>query len=169
MIRSRNALWLTVAAVLGTVMLATNACSGEKSGAAKAPQSPSAAPAASASVAQSDTAKTQSQLVVYYFCTNFRCGSCKYIEQNTEAALKEAFAGELASGRIVFKMLNIEEDTNKHFVDDYKLATKSVVVSELKGGTQTRWKNLEQVWQLLRDDKKFHEYIIKEVNAYLAG
>ena len=113
------------------------------------------------------TPKEDRQLVVYYFMTTARCQSCHFIEETTKAAINENFAAQLKSGRIVFKMLNIEESPNEHFVQDYKLYTKSVVLSDLKAGKETRWINLDKVWQLIGEQKGFRDYIVKEVNAYL--
>lgn len=119
--------------------------------------------------APTETKADSRQLVVYYFHTTFRCPSCNYIEQTTEAAIKETFADELASGRMVFKSINIEEKGNEHFAKDYTLYTKSVIVSDMVNGEQTRWKNLEKVWQLIRKDDDFRAYIITEVKAYLGA
>ena len=113
--------------------------------------------------------KEERQLVVYYFMTTYRCPSCHFIEEFTRAAINENFAGQLKSGSVVFKMLNIEEPGNEHFATDYNLATKSVVLSDLLGGKQTRWANLEKVWQLIGNQQGFKEYIVKEVNAYLGA
>jgi hypothetical protein len=126
----------------------------------------STAPAVDSSTGGTADSKGR-QLVVYYFCTTYRCPSCHYIEETTQSTLKEAFADELKSGRVVFKMLNVEEAGNEHYTQDYKLYTKSVVLSDLTDGKQTRWKNLDQVWQLIRNDKGFHDYIVKEVKSYL--
>jgi len=37
----------------------------------------------------------------------------------------------------------------------------------MKSGKQKRWKNLEQVWNLLNDKDEFVSYVCKEVNAWL--
>ncbi|MBK6403606.1 MAG: hypothetical protein IPF66_00370 [Holophagales bacterium] len=50
---------------------------------------------------------------------------------------------------------------------DYRLYTKSVVVSEVKDGKEVRWKNLDQVWQLLGSPDAFQEYVEREVRSYL--
>lgn len=109
------------------------------------------------------------QLVVYYFMTSTRCQSCHFIEETTRAAIDENFAEQIKSGRIIFKMLNIEEPQNAHFENDYKLYTKSVILSDLNAGKETRWTNLEKVWQLIGNQQGFKEYIVKEVNAYLGA
>jgi hypothetical protein len=99
--------------------------------------------------------------------TTYRCPSCHYIEETTRAALNENFSEQLKSGRMVFKMLNIEEPANEHFVKDYSLYTKSVVLSDQKDGKETRWTNLDKVWQLIRNDAGFKNYIVTQVKAYL--
>lgn len=107
------------------------------------------------------------QVVVYYFYTTFRCASCMTIEKNTESALKDAFADAMASGRLVYKPLNIDEKENQHFAQDYQLYTKSVVLSLMKDGRETQFKNLDKVWQYLRNHEQFASYIQQEVSAFL--
>lgn len=111
--------------------------------------------------------KKDHQLIVYYFMSTYRCPSCHYIEETARIALNENFSEQLKSGQMVFKMLNVEEPANEHFVKDYKLYTKSIVLSDLKEGKEMRWNNLEKVWQLIGNDKGFKDYIVKEVRAYL--
>ncbi len=107
------------------------------------------------------------QVVVYYFYTSFRCSSCMAIEKNTGDALKDVFADDLASGRMVYKTVNIDEKGNEHFVQDYQLYTKSVVLSLVKYGKETRFKNLDKVWQHLRNREQFSRYIQQEASAFL--
>jgi len=64
-------------------------------------------------------------------------------------------------------VINIEEKGNEHFAQDYQLYTKSVVLSFVKGGKEVKFKNLEQVWQLLRDKDKFYNYIKSETQSFL--
>ncbi len=107
------------------------------------------------------------QVVVYYFYTTFRCASCMTIEKNTESALKDAFADAMASGRLVYKPLNIDEKENQHFAQDYQLYTKSVVLSLMKDGKETQFKNLDKVWQYLRNRDQFSAYIQQETENFL--
>ena len=60
-----------------------------------------------------------------------------------------------------------DEPANAHHVKDYGLFTKSVVVSEVQAGREVRWKNLDEVWPLLRDPEAFQDYVEREVRAYL--
>jgi len=52
-------------------------------------------------------------------------------------------------------------------VDDYQLYAKSVIVADVRGGDEVRWKNLTRVWQLTRDKERFIKYIQDEVRDYL--
>jgi thiol-disulfide isomerase/thioredoxin len=114
-----------------------------------------------------NTIQKNRQLVVYYFMGNYRCPSCMYIEKTTKATVNEVFSDQLKSGRVVFSAINIDEEPNKHYEKDYKLFSQSVIISDIKDGKELRWANLEKVWQLLNDDKRFKEYIIKEIKKYL--
>lgn len=112
-------------------------------------------------------AQNEDKVVVYYFHTTFRCPSCHKIEQYTEGGIKEYFAKEIESGDLEYKVVNIEEKGNEHFVQDYKLYTKSVVLSLIQDGKEAKFKNLEQVWQLLRNKDKFYQYIKNETQGFL--
>jgi hypothetical protein len=126
-------------------------------------QSTPSTPAAAA------TQSAQRKLVVYYLHGTYRCPSCNKIESLTKEAVQEGFAQAIAKGRVELRVLNVEEPGNEHFVQDYKLYTKSVVLSDLKDGKELKWKNLEQVWTLLGNETKFIDYIQKEMKSYLEG
>ena len=107
------------------------------------------------------------ELIVYYFHGNFRCRSCTMIENLTRQAVNTGFPDQLKHKRVVLKVINIEEPGNEHFVQDYKLYTKSVILSDRLNGKEQRWKNLDKVWTLLGDEQKFIDYIQTEVKALL--
>jgi hypothetical protein len=108
-------------------------------------------------------------VIVYYFHGNKRCNTCRTIEAYTEAAVNLGFPEELHSGRLVWKAVNVDDPENEHFVQDYKLTTRTVVLVDVDRGNQRRWTKLERVWQLVRDKEAFFEYITENTNAYLAA
>lgn len=110
-----------------------------------------------------------SKVVVYYLHNNFRCPNCYKIENYTKEAVNQNFSKELKDGKLVFKVINFDENPNKHYVEDYQLYTKSVVLSKTKDGKQVQWKNLDKIWTLLGDKKKFQEYIKTETTNFLKG
>ncbi len=77
------------------------------------------------------------------------------------------FAKELKHGRLEFRPVNVEETENKHFIQDYQLVTKSLVLSLVSDGKETKWKNLPDVWQLVSDRDKFFQYVKDEVEQFL--
>lgn len=112
-------------------------------------------------------------VVVYYFYTEPRCDSCKKIEAFTKEALNNKFATELKSGRLVWMPIDVKKEGNWHYVEEFKITSKSVIAADYKGEKPNKdqllnWKNLEQIWPLLKDKPKFIEYIQSETQAYLS-
>ena len=107
------------------------------------------------------------KVIVYYFLTNFRCASCHKIEKYTKEALEQHFKDELASGRLVFQPINIDEKENQHFIKDYRLYSKAVVLSMLTAGKEVKHKNLTKIWEYLGDKDKFYDYITSETSQFL--
>ena len=118
--------------------------------------------------ADADAATTGPQKVIaYYFYGNVRCDNCRKIEAYTGEAILTGFAEALDAGRLEWRRVNVDEPENKHFVKDYELVTRAVVVVDTRGGRQVRWKDLDQVWQMLDQKAVFLQYIRDEVRAYL--
>lgn len=109
------------------------------------------------------------RVIVYYFHTTYRCPTCHKIEKYTKETMESGFSQALRDGRVEFHVLNIDEPTNSHFIQDYKLYTKSVVVVSIKDGKQVRWGNLAKIWALVGNQQLFIKYIQDEVNRYLQG
>lgn len=134
-----------------------------------APRPVAARPAAPESVVQADLARVAPPATIFvtYFHTTARCTSCLKIEDLTNATMTTRFAAPIADKRIVWRSVNLDEPENNHFVKDYGLFTKSVVVTEVKEGREVRWKNLDKVWKLLGDPESFQAYVEKEVQGFL--
>jgi len=118
-------------------------------------------------VVETGSSVSDSKVVAYYFYTTARCVSCRKIEQYTKESLEKYFFDEIASGKVDFQMINIDEPQNKHFIQYYQLYTKSVVLSKVAYGKEEKYKNLDKVWQLLRNKEKFYSYIKDETEKFL--
>lgn len=114
---------------------------------------------------QPQNAKTK--FIAYYFHGTYRCPSCKTIEEWSYEAIKNSFQDELKNGRLVLKAFNVEEEQNRHFIKDYSLYTKSLIISKMNGEKEIEWKNLDKVWQLLRNQEKFFSYVESEIGKYM--
>ncbi len=108
-------------------------------------------------------AQPSSKTIVYYFHGQFRCYACLRIEELTRKALQKGFQKELSSGSVIFNAVNIDMPVNGHFIKDYRLETRSVVISQVTGSRETAWKHLEKTWDYLGDEKEFLKYIQDEV------
>jgi hypothetical protein len=107
------------------------------------------------------------KVIAYYLHGTFRCTTCRTIEQYSHDAIQTYFAKELGNGRLEFRPLNVEEPENKHFIQDYQLVTKSLVLSLVSDDKETKWKNLPDVWKLVGDKDKFFQYVKDEVEKFL--
>jgi len=124
-------------------------------------------PASDTRSAMTVTPAVQDGVVAYYFHTTKRCPSCRKIEAYSQLAVETGFPGDLASGRLQWRIVNIEEKGNEHFIKDYQLYTKSLILSEIRAGREVRWTNLARVWELLGDEPAFVAYVQKETHAFL--
>lgn len=107
------------------------------------------------------------RLIVYYLSEGKDCATCENIEAYTRETLDTHFADKLATGEIAFVTADMDAPQNKHFVTDYSLYTKSVVLSQIEDGDQVRWKNLEEIWGHVYDKEAFVAYVQKEIGAFL--
>ena len=111
--------------------------------------------------------KPSHYLVATYFHNTFRCATCMHIEEYSAKAIKTNFADELKNGTLVWRVINLDEPENNHFNEDYKLYTKSLIISEINDGKEVRWKNLEKIWTHVRDEEKFEQYVKSEIQDWL--
>jgi hypothetical protein len=109
----------------------------------------------------------ENKVIAYYFHGSFRCPTCHKLEQYSKEAIEENFKDEIAHGALEFAVINVEEKGNKHFVNEYQLYTKSLVISRIEDGKETKHKNLEKIWEYVRDKQKFFDYVTGEIQAYL--
>jgi len=107
------------------------------------------------------------KVIVYYFHGTYRCPSCTKIEKWSYEAIKDSFPKALNEDRLLWKPVNVDKPENRHFIKEYSLSTKSLIITEVKGDKQTKWKNLDKVWRLLRDQEKFFAYVTQEVRNYM--
>lgn len=107
------------------------------------------------------------KLIVYYFSQGKECVTCDQIEAYAREAVKTQFPKELASGEILWRKVDVDEPRNEHYISEYELYTKSVVLVRMEKGKQIRWKNLEDVWDLVSDQPAFTEYVRSQARQCL--
>jgi hypothetical protein len=175
----KYALMAFVAASVGAVVYKNlPCCSGDKAQAA--PVEAVAATEAAGPVVKSQ-AKTPAKAVkpagkpaaeaktavVYYFYTNTRCSSCQTIEAYTREAVTNRLAAGYKDWRVEFRGVNIDDKANEHFVQDYWLNSKAVIVQKFSDGKALKWGKLDRVWTLIGDKEAFTAYVVAETQKLL--
>ena len=105
--------------------------------------------------------------MVYYFHGDVRCPTCHKLESYAQEAVETTFAEELGAGLVQWKPVNVDRPENAHFVKDYQLVTKSVILSEVIDGRETDWKNLDKIWDLVGSKDVYLDYIRENVKIFL--
>jgi hypothetical protein len=110
-------------------------------------------------VAQAKEIAQGTHVVAYYLHGTFRCPTCYKLEQYSREAIETNFKDALASGTLEFKVINVEDKGNEHYTKDYQLYTKSIILSLLKDGKETKWINLNKIWEYVGNKKRFIDYV----------
>jgi hypothetical protein len=105
--------------------------------------------------------------IAYYFHGTSRCTTCRTIEAYAHEAVQTGFGDALNAGKLEWRALNVEEPANRHFIKDYQLYTRSVVLASYQGDKPLKWKNLDKVWELVGDKGQFTRYVQGEVKTFL--
>ncbi|MFA5005058.1 MAG: nitrophenyl compound nitroreductase subunit ArsF family protein [Candidatus Omnitrophota bacterium] len=113
--------------------------------------------------------KPAAKVIAYYFHGTFRCYSCTNMEKYSREAIETSFKDALASGSLEFKAVNVEDKGNEHFVNDYQLYTKSLILSLVKDGKEIKHKNLDKIWEHSRNKQKFIDYVTSEISNFMKG
>ena len=64
---------------------------------------------------------------VYYFHNARRCATCQAVEDVTKKSLKELYPEMIKAGQIVFKSLDIEDNSNKSLVKKYQVSGQTLL------------------------------------------
>jgi len=128
---------------------------------------PVAVEKATGAVEKTSVAPVNRRLIVYYLHGTARCFTCKKFESLTKKVMDESFGEEIKKGRMEYRVINVDKKENGHYVQDYQLYSKSVVLSDVLDGKQTRWKNLDHIWEKVRDEDAYKKYIRDQVASYL--
>jgi len=133
------------------------------------PSAPPRVPPNLQTTGQDTATPAAEKYVVYYFHVTLRCITCKKIEEYSREAVEQGFSRELREGTLTWRPVNVQLPENRHFIQDYQLFTKSVVVARFVNGERRQHKNLQRIWELVGDKSAFQKYVHDEVRALLGG
>lgn len=75
--------------------------------------------------------------VIDFHSTN-RCKTCKAIEANTKYTLDTYFAKELKSGKITFKIINVDKEENEQLAEKFQASGTSLFLNVVKNGKENK-------------------------------
>ena len=107
------------------------------------------------------------KVVATYFHGNVRCTTCRKVETYAREAVEEGFRSEIDAGVVEFRTINVEEPANRHYIQDYQLMTRSVVVTDEVEGAVAQWTRLDQVWAFVGNRPAYLNYVQDAVRGYL--
>lgn len=91
---------------------------------------------------------------VVYFHRGQRCGGCVYAEDRIRYTVGTYFKDELASGKVTFEVLNVEDKENATVVEKYSAFTSSLFINTVRDGTD-HIEEVTDIWLLLGNDEAF--------------
>ena len=89
------------------------------------------------------------------------------LHQYFELGKRRIETGQQQRGVVVFQIVNIEEDATRHFVNDFQLTNRSVVMLTRQNGKDLQWRRLDKVWEKISDDDAYKGYISENLAACL--
>jgi hypothetical protein len=133
------------------------------------PVAAAGSPGAVPHVAEPEPAVTTAnrRVLAFYFHGDARCWTCRTVEAYAKEAVELGFPERVADGSVVFLAVNVERAENRHYIDDFQLTSRTVVVAEEVDGVIVRWSRLDKVWQLANGHDLYLEYVRRAVNDLL--
>ena len=69
------------------------------------------------------------------------------IEERTRKAIQSNFGNAIKNGRLEIRSVNTDLPENRHFIEEYKLFSKAVVLVDVSDDKKDRWRNLSRIFQ----------------------
>lgn len=107
---------------------------------------------------------------IVFFHAKVRCPTCSAMERLVKQTLESDFKDEIRTGVFDFRILDYESPESKRIVEQYKIATATVLLFEQKEGKFADGRNLaESCWNLVGDESEFKKMIKKQLNGFIQG
>jgi hypothetical protein len=106
---------------------------------------------------------------VVYFHRTQRCNTCLYAEEATRYTIETYFADELASGKVTFQSVNVEDEANADIVEKYNNASYlTLCINTVRDGTD-HIEVVTDIWLVIGNDEAFAEIVKGKVEESLTG
>ena len=156
------------AVTLGLVVLAAVLMAGCTSQTGPVASVVTPAPAATSASTLAENV-TVTKLEVFHFHPIRQCDSCITLGDYANATVTTHFAGELASGKIVFRHINGELEENREVMEQYGATGSSLWLGvHTSDGMFYPEENIK-VWYRTDDQQRFMDYLKGVIEKRLAG
>lgn len=107
--------------------------------------------------------------IVYCFRRTATCEPCDNMRNWTGQLLQRDFAQALRTGSMALKEVNLDEPGGRRFVQEFQLTANTVVLAQYQGGMLTRYRNLEDLWDVVDKHEMFLQRLKVELDAFGEG
>jgi len=114
------------------------------------------------SISPSEVEKIQ----IFLFHATQRCRTCIAIGKLSGEMVNERFLGELSSGKIEFREINIDLPENKALAKKFRVSGSALYINTIANGEE----NISQdtkVWQLTNNPSDFKDYLGGKISNLL--
>jgi len=125
-----------------------------------------ASPAPEVEPASDSPSVSAEYIEVVYFHRSQRCSGCVYAENGIRYTLDTYFADDMEKDKIIFKVINLEDEENQFTVAEYGAYTSSLFINVVGNGTD-HIREVTDIWILLYNNEVFVDVVKSEISASL--
>ena len=114
-----------------------------------------------------DKQATKNVIEVIDFHSTNRCKACKAIEANTKYTLDTYFAKELKTGKITFKIVNVDKEENEKLAEKFQASGTSLFLNVVKNGKAKQIDLTEFAFMNGNDQKAFSDELKQTIAVQL--
>lgn len=110
----------------------------------------------------------QAVLLIQNFHLTNRCATCRAIEAAARKTLETNFKNEITEGRIVFSVIDVDDEANSKIAEKYQAAGSGLFVTKLfKGKEETKDLTDDGFSYARNEEAKFIEILKAQISEYL--
>jgi len=110
---------------------------------------------------------TKNVIEVIDFHSTNRCYTCKAIEANTKYTLDNYFAKELKTGKITFKVVNVDIKENEKFAEKFQASGTALFLNVVKDGKEKQVDLTNFAFMKGNDQKAFSDELKQTIAIQL--
>jgi len=115
-----------------------------------------------------ELSEKQAVLLIQNFHLTNRCATCKAIEAAARKTLETYFKNEITEGRIIFSVIDIDDEANSKIAEKYQAAGSGLFVTRLfKGKEETKDLTEDGFAYARNEEAKFTDILKNQISQYL--